>query len=82
MTNKCPYCGCEMDYLEVVREEITWDGDSWQPDKKAVTMIRCPECGDELEAIDLGILGCVQALVEMKIIKRAVPNGEEKNTSG
>ena len=70
MNNRCPYCGCEMDYLEVVKEEITWNGESWQHDGKAIATIRCPECGDELEAIDLGILGCEKAVSELK----GVPN--------
>lgn len=55
--NICPHCGCEMDYLEVVKEKITWDGENWQEDEKAVATIRCPECSTELDTDDLAILG-------------------------
>ena len=64
MSNICPYCGCEMDYLEVGKDEIIWDGESWQKDDKAVRAIRCPECSDELDTSDLALLGVPVEIIE------------------
>ena len=58
MNKYCPYCRCEVDGLNAVKETaLEWNGDTWVDDPKAITVLQCPECGDELESIDLGILG-------------------------
>ena len=54
----CPYCGSEVEYLNVVKERaLEFNGDTWEVDKKAITVFQCPECGDELDCTDLSILG-------------------------
>jgi len=63
----CPYCQSELDYLNVVKERaLEWNGDVWVDDPKAISVIQCPECGDELDMTDLGILG-----ISAEIIKKA-----------
>ena len=66
MNNRCPYCDSEMDYLEVVRDEITWDGETWHHDSLAISNIRCPYCGTDFEAVDFGTLGCGKAVNEIR----------------
>ena len=67
MKKYCPYCQSELEDLNVVKERaLEWNGDSWVDDPKAIAVIQCPECGGELDATDLGILG-----ISGEIIKKA-----------
>ncbi len=67
----CPYCQSELEYLNVVRERaLEWNEDTWESDPKAIAVIQCPECGDELECIDLSLLG-----IPTKIITSSTKGG-------
>ena len=53
---ECILCGSEVNYLEVVKPALEWNGDEWVIDDKAVSVIQCPECGDELDTGDLALM--------------------------
>ena len=66
MKKFCPYCQSDLDDLNVVKERaLEWSGDIWIDDPKAISAIQCPECGDELDATDLGILGIPAELIKI-----------------
>jgi DNA-directed RNA polymerase subunit RPC12/RpoP len=61
---ECFLCGSEISYLEVVKNSLEWNGDEWVKDDQAEAVIRCPDCGDELDAGDLAIMKIPIQLIE------------------
>ncbi len=77
MNKYCPLCQAELQYLDVVKERaIEWNGDTWVVDPKPTIVIQCPECGDELDVTDLGMLGItpeqVQELTETNLANELI----------
>ncbi|KKM95480.1 hypothetical protein LCGC14_1187780 [marine sediment metagenome] len=63
MERCCPYCGEEVEGLEVIAKELVTDGESWRFAETTSNIILCQECRCEMDTGDLAGLGVPNEVV-------------------